>query len=169
MFAFGPRRRPIDVLTATRAGEIEALYREQGAKLWRALLAYAGDPDVASDAAAEAFAQALRRGRAIRDPARWVWRSAFRIARGELKERRRMVSVEPGGSYQLEEPAVELVGALAGLSPRQRAAVVLFHVADRPVREVAAILGTSASAVRVHLTRGRRRLRELLEDDDEDR
>ena len=32
---------------------------------------------------AEAFAQALRRGTAIRDPRSWVWRAAYRIAAGE--------------------------------------------------------------------------------------
>jgi DNA-directed RNA polymerase specialized sigma24 family protein len=44
--------------------------------------------------------------------------------------------------------------------------VVLFHLADYPVKEVASLLGTSSSAVRVHLTRGRRRLRALLEESD---
>jgi len=51
--------------------EVERLYREQGDRLWRAVLAFAGDPEVASDAVAETFAQALRRGDAVRDPERW--------------------------------------------------------------------------------------------------
>jgi RNA polymerase sigma-70 factor (ECF subfamily) len=169
MFAFRSHERPVGVLTAARAGEIERLYREHGPKMWRALLAYSGDPEVASDAVAEAFAQALRRGHGIREPLRWIWRAAFRIARGELKERRRVAIAEVSASYELEEPAVELVQALAKLSSRQRAAVALFYLADYPVKEVAEMLGTSASAVRVYLTRGRRRLRALLEDDDEDR
>jgi len=38
------------------------------------------DPEVASDAVAEAFAQLIRRGDEVRDPRAWVWRSAFRIA-----------------------------------------------------------------------------------------
>ncbi|HJS26677.1 MAG TPA: hypothetical protein VJ913_06090, partial [Actinomycetota bacterium] len=57
--------------------------------MWRAVLAFAGDPEVASDAVAEAFAQVLRRGEDVRDPEGWVWRAAFRIASGELKERRK--------------------------------------------------------------------------------
>ncbi len=157
------------MLTEARAGELEVLYREHGGRVWHALLGFCGDPEVASDALAEAFAQALRRGEAIRDPLRWIWRTAFRVARGELKERRRIDVIETDPSYELEEPALELVQALAKLSSRQRAAVALFHLADYPVKDVAAMLGTSASAVRVHLTRGRRRLRALLEDDDEDR
>ena len=133
--------------------------------MWRALLAYAGDPEVASDAVAEAFAQALRGGDAIRSPERWVWRTAFIVARRELGQRSRHGTAAVEAGYVMEEPAVELVRALARLSAQQRAAVVLHHAADYPVREVARILGTTASAVRVHLTRGRRRLRAILEED----
>jgi DNA-directed RNA polymerase specialized sigma24 family protein len=104
-----------------RHDEIERLYREQGSRMWRALLAFAGDPEVASDAVAEAFAQALRRGGEIRDPKRWLWRAAFRIAAGELKERRRAApGVAKEKSYELEEPARELIAALAKLSVKQR-------------------------------------------------
>jgi RNA polymerase sigma factor (sigma-70 family) len=93
---------------------------------------------------------------------RWIWRAAFRIAQGELKERGRRGVVEREEAYEMEEPRVELIQALRRLSGRQRAAVVLHHLADYPVTEVAAMLGTTSSAVRVHLTRGRRRLRSLL-------
>jgi RNA polymerase sigma-70 factor (ECF subfamily) len=63
--------------------------------------------------------------------------------------------------------ARDLVRALRHLSGNQRKAVVLHHLLDLPVAEVAAILGTSRSAVTVHLHRGRRRLREILGDDDD--
>ncbi|MEA2579143.1 MAG: aromatic-L-amino-acid/L-tryptophan decarboxylase [Actinomycetota bacterium] len=53
------------------------------------LLGYTGDPEVASEAQAEAFAQLLRRGAEVRDPERWVWKAAFKIAAGELKAGRR--------------------------------------------------------------------------------
>lgn len=147
-------------------GEVERLYREQGDRMWRAVLAFAGDPEVASDAVAETFAQALRRGDAVRDPERWVWRTAFRIAAGMLKEQR-MVGPEQdiGRTYEMEPPAVELIDALRGLSFRQRAAVVLHHAAGYPVREVAAILGSTPAAVKVHLKRGRDRLRDSLSEE----
>ncbi len=67
---------------------VEALYRQDSDRLWRAVRAFAGDPDIASEAVAEAYAQALRRGPAMRDPAAWIWRSAFHIAAGALKSRR---------------------------------------------------------------------------------
>lgn len=85
----------------SRTDRIERLYRERGDRIWRGLLAFSGDPEVASDAVAEAFAQVLRRGEEVRDPERWVWRAAFRIAAGELKERRE----ERGGAGQIVGPA----------------------------------------------------------------
>jgi RNA polymerase sigma-70 factor, ECF subfamily len=151
--------------TRLRERELERLYREHGDRMWRSVLAFAGDADVASDAVAEAFAQALRRGDAIREPERWLWRAAFRIAAGDLKDRgRRAPLVEE--AYEMEEPARELVAALAKLSQKQRASVVLHHAGGYPVKEIAAILGSTDAAVRVHLSRARRRLRQLMEDDD---
>jgi RNA polymerase sigma factor (sigma-70 family) len=147
------------------AARLERVYREHGDRLWRAVLAFAGDPEVASDAVAEAFAQALRRGEEIREPDRWVWRAAFRIARGELKARRR--GRDPGlplreERYGMDTGTVELIEALGQLPSKQRASVVLHHGGGYPVREVASIIGSTPAAVRVHLSRGRRRLRELL-------
>jgi len=65
--------------------DIEALYRTDADRLWRAVYAFAGDAEIASDAVAEAYAQLLRRGEAVGNPAAWVWRAAFRISRGALK------------------------------------------------------------------------------------
>ena len=61
---------------------VEAVYRSVHPRLWRSLLAYTGDAELASDAEAEAFAQVLRRGDAVDDVEAWVWRSAYRIAVG---------------------------------------------------------------------------------------
>jgi RNA polymerase sigma-70 factor (ECF subfamily) len=144
---------------------IERLYRERGDRIWRGLLAFSGDSEVASDAVAEAFAQVLRRGDEVRDPERWVWRAAFRIAAGELKEQRKREVLGVAGSYEMEEPARDLVIALGVLSGRQRAAVILHDAAGYSAREVARIVGSTEAAVRVHVMRGRRRLRELLKDD----
>jgi RNA polymerase sigma factor (sigma-70 family) len=154
----------MDVMVSARR-DLEVLYREHGKRLWWALLAFSGDRDVASDAESEAFAQALRRGENLRDPLAWVWRAAFRIAAGELKERGRQAQPLSEPMYELPEPAAEVTAALRQLTPQQRAAIVLHYYADRPIREIAEVLGASASTVAVHLHRGRNRLRDLLGDD----
>jgi RNA polymerase sigma-70 factor (ECF subfamily) len=145
--------------------DLETLYRGSGARMWRSVLAFAGDPEVASDAVAEAFCQALRRGDAIRDPERWIWRAAFRIASGYLAELRRTVETIREEAYEMEEPARELVAALQRLSRTQRAAVVLHYVEGYPANEIAELVGSTPAAVRVHLMRARRRLRRLLKED----
>ena len=145
---------------------LERAYREHGQRLWRAVLAYGGDPEIASDAVAEAFAQALRRGSAIREPERWVWTAAFRIAAGELKERRRRNDQPVADPYVLPDEAIELASVLRTLPDKQRAALVLHYYADLPNDRIAEILGITRATVRVHLSQGRRRLKQLLEDDD---
>jgi RNA polymerase sigma-70 factor (ECF subfamily) len=145
---------------------VRTVWEQHGAKLWRSLLAYTGDPEIANDAMSEAFAQALGRGAGVRDHAAWIWRASFRIAAGELQRRSRTSRTTVEGVYEMPEPTVDLIRALRALSPNQRAVAVLSLYADLPPREIARVLGLSATAVRVHLSQARRRLRELLEDDD---
>lgn len=110
---------------------------------------------------AEAFARALARSGTIRDPVAWIYRTAFRLANEELRAERR----RGPAPTDAEAPPTELSGlidALRELSPNQRAAIVLRHVLDLDVPEVARRMGTAAPTVRVHIHRGRKRLRELL-------
>jgi RNA polymerase sigma-70 factor (ECF subfamily) len=154
------------VARASEAGELEAVYRQDGSRLWKALYAFAGDEDVASDAVAEAFAQALRRGPAIRDVRSWVWRSAFNLAKGDLKTRSAVTHGRmPEGAFDDVHPDDELLVALRALTPPQRAVIVLHYYADCPVREISRRTGMNPLAVRAHLSRGRKRLRLLLGDD----
>jgi len=144
----------------------EDAYREVGPRLQRALLLYSGDLDLAEDATAEAFAQGIRRGSAVRDPGAWVWRTAFRIAAGRLKERSRSAGRLPETAYDPPDSVRDLVVALRELSPAQRASIVLHDYAGYPASEIASIIGSTAPAVFVHLSRARKRLRTMLEDDD---
>ena len=164
-------------LTAAEVGEaddapahdaVERVWREQGSKLWRSLTAFTGDADLASDAMAEAFAQALGRGNDIRHADRWIWRSAFLIAKSELQGRRRRQAVElrEPAALPMPESVADIVAAMKTLSPNQRMAAILMLYADLPARSAARVIGCSPTTVRVHLTQARRRLRPLLEDPD---
>jgi DNA-directed RNA polymerase specialized sigma24 family protein len=64
------------------SSSVEDLYRTEGPRLWRSVMAFTGNRDVTDDAVSEAFTQLLGRGDSVRDPARWVWRAAFKIAGG---------------------------------------------------------------------------------------
>lgn len=139
-----------------------ALYRTVGVALWRAVYAYTGGQrDLADDAVAEAVARAIQYDSAIRRPEAWLYRTAFRIAAAELRRTGSLAELEEHESGEVRDIA-DLRLALRKLSPNQRAAVYLHYQADMPVREVARLMGTSVATVKVHLYRGRRRLRELL-------
>ena len=61
------------------------------------------------------------------------------------------------------EPHTEVWDAIAQLPPRQRAAIALHYLEDRPVDEIADILGCASATARVHLHRARTTLATLLE------
>lgn len=145
------------------AERVRSVYCSINARLWRSVFGFSGSADVADEAVAEAFAQALRRGDEIRDVEAWVWRAAFAIARGEMARRRTDDLPVPEGAVDLGEPAFELVAALAKLSDADRELLVLCHVAGYTPTELASLLGLRAPAVRVRLLRARRRARPLLE------
>lgn len=146
--------------------ELARLYETEAPKLWRAVLAYAGDREVASDSVAEAFAQYLRRQGDITAPKSWLWRAAFRIAAGELARRSTTREVPEDFAYEMPEVA-SLFHTLLALPPRQRAVIVLrYYVGYRP-SEIADVLGLNGATVRVHLLQAHRKLRSLLEDSDE--
>lgn len=150
-----------------REQEVERLYRTEGGRLWRAVMAYSGDREIANDAVAEAFAQVFGRGEAVRDPLAWLWRSAFRIAAGELKRSRERPALTDTPIYEMTEPLADVLDALRRLSPNQRAAVILHDYVDLPTKQVARIMGIASATVRVHVSQARRRLRAFLEDRDD--
>lgn len=143
--------------------------------------AVVGDPGRAHELAHDAFAVAYAdwgRVRQLDRPGAWVRRVAIHLA---LKERRRLRTTVlgrpdeapdgPTADRERPRPAmdvlvpqrVDLARALAELPQRQRAAVVLHHVHDLPVVDVAERLGCAPATVKVHLHRARRALRSRLE------
>ena len=145
---------------------LEAAYRSIHPMLWRALLAYTGDRDVASDAESEAFAQVIRCGDEVVDVAAWVWRSAFAIAgrmlAGQAKVRPvRAVTPEPS---ELGGSLTELISMLDALSDQPRACIVLRYLTQLDNAGIAAALGTREGTVRVQLRRAHATLRGTLEE-----
>lgn len=142
--------------------DFDALFRDHAAGVFRTMYAFtAGRRAVAEEATAEAFARALAHAGRIRDPLPWIYRTAFRIAADELRRERRMPP-DPASAEPVPAGLGDLIDALRRLSANQRAAVVLRYEADLPVAEIARRMGMNAATVRVHLHRGRNRLRELL-------
>lgn len=150
---------------------VRSTFEADHGRLWRSVLAYTGDPEVASDAVAEAFAQVLRRGEAVRDPQAWVWRAAFRIAAGQMSSRREGAGVDLDAARHpstdtLPDEVVALLDALGRLPAPDRQVVVLILVGGLSAAEVGGVVDASAGAVRVRLHRARARLRDALAPDE---
>jgi RNA polymerase sigma factor (sigma-70 family) len=173
MRAHGPTVREVGGVAGRRErvepeGDLAGLYRQAAPQLWRAIYGFSGGRrHLAEDAVAEAFARAIEHAEDIRAPLPWIYRTAFRIATRELRRERRQPPPAPDPVPGLDPADVQdVLTALGRISPNQRAAVRLHDEEGFTGPEVAELLGMSAATVRVHLFRGRRRLRHLLSDEE---
>jgi RNA polymerase sigma-70 factor (ECF subfamily) len=142
--------------------DFDLLYQAHYQGLVAMAYALLGDLGEAQDVVQEAFCRAWRRWDTItgyEHPVAWVRRVAMNLASsrwrhlraaGRHLRRERMVNVPP-----LEPDRVVLVAALRTLPADQRRALVLHHLVDLPVAEVARELGVSAGTVKSWLHRGR--------------
>ena len=151
--------------------EYRDLFEAVHARVARTVWFVVHDEQVAQEITQDAFFELFRnwdRVRAYERPDLWVRRVALRKAqreavrtgrRGQLERR----ATEPVAQQPL--PDQELLDAIATLPPRQRAVVVLFYLEDRPMEEVADLVGCSTATGFVHLHKARRRLAELLSEE----
>jgi RNA polymerase sigma-70 factor (ECF subfamily) len=65
----------------------------------------------------------------------------------------------------VDETHVALVAALKKLPEAQRQAIVLHHIADLPVHQVAVEVGVPTGTIKARLSRGRTALAALLADE----
>lgn len=154
-------------VSADAAHDFARVFTEDGPGLWRTIYAFTGGRRaIADDVVADAFARAIAHSGTIRDPVPWLYRVSFRIAQTELKQEQR--HDHDGADDSVDLPEVSgLMAAMRQLSPNQRAAIALHYEADLPVAEVASRMGITSATVRVHLHRGRNRLRDLLGSEDD--
>jgi RNA polymerase sigma-70 factor (ECF subfamily) len=136
-----------------------------------------GELAEAEDAVQEAFARVLAAPRSFidaDDTERWLRVVALNVARTRYRRRwlfdrlvrTGRVEAAPAAVPGLSADRVALLAALRRLAPPTREAVVLHHLADLPVNEVAATLGVPVGTVKARLARGRATLARLLADDD---
>jgi DNA-directed RNA polymerase specialized sigma24 family protein len=93
---------------------------------------------------------------------------AFRVASAELARRSKEDGEVPDMAIDASSNGLpDVIHAIGELTPAQRASVYLHYRMDLPVREVARLTGMSTASVKVHLMRGRRRLRGLLGAEDD--
>lgn len=165
------------------AGDIRAMRTLVEAKLPR-IMALAsrmlGDPVEAEDVAQETFlriwkhAGTWRQGAARFDT--WIHRVALNLCYDRLRKRREISVAQPSdladarlasenGGADIDEG--EAVGRALSLIPeRQREAIILVYYQEMSNREAADIMHVSVDALESLLSRGRRALQKILNEDE---
>ncbi|MGW7071105.1 SigE family RNA polymerase sigma factor [Streptomyces sp. NPDC054855] len=166
-------RRPEDASgDAGRAAEFDAFYAATAKRLVATVYAMTGDLAEAEDAVQEAYVRAWQRWERLTregDPLPWVRTVASRLAISTWRRTRNRLRAQlrhgvPADVPGLSADRVALVEALRELAPQQRQVVVLHHLLDLPVEQVARETGASNGAVRTRLSRARKALGERLSD-----
>jgi RNA polymerase sigma-70 factor (ECF subfamily) len=155
-----------------RTASFEDCFRAWFGQVARSAGLIARDAALGPDIAQEAFARLYERWDRIEsdDHARnFVFRVGTNLARSQLRRRlaapfglTRPDDIEASPAAPTEE-WLDVADALGGLSPRQRTCVVLVDFADFDAATVGRMLGMAEGTVRVHLSRGRRAVRERLQ------
>ncbi|MBV8374641.1 MAG: RNA polymerase sigma factor [Candidatus Eremiobacteraeota bacterium] len=158
---------------AIAQARVDALVREYQTKIARYVRRMIGDAEAAMDVTQDVFLAAYRMLRD--DPQReltagWLYRASTNAAISFLR-RRKILRILPldrdidRGDWRIDErstASVDLQTALGRLPPEQSAAVLLTTYAGYSSQEAAAMLGTSADAVRQRVCRAMRVLRSVM-------
>lgn len=155
-------------------GGFDAFFRRELPRIVGILTAVTGSRVLAEELAQEAMFRAHQRWDRISrydDPPAWLRRVALNLAFNARARRRneRRALERIAGQRAVSEAVLtrddgpdDFWTLVRTLPHRQAAAVALHYLEDRPVAEVAAILGCAEGTAKAHLHKGRRNLARLL-------
>jgi RNA polymerase sigma-70 factor (ECF subfamily) len=157
------------------AEEFDSFYAASSRRVLGQVYAMTGDRAEAEDAVAEAYLKAWDRWATVREcdsPEAWVRRVASRHAVSSWRKAVNRVRAHHRGAADAEIDGlspdhVALVHALRQIPAEQRRAIVLFHLAELSVAEIAREVGAPVGTVKARLARGRRAMAAHLSDADE--
>jgi RNA polymerase sigma-70 factor (sigma-E family) len=149
----------------------EEFYESTRHRVVAFLYAVCGDRSEAQDAAQEAYARAWQRWSRLGsydDPEAWVRTVGYRlVVNAWRRARNRLLAYRRHGAAVSQpdpapEAALTVQAALRRLPPEQRLVVVMHHLLDLSVADIAHQTGIPANTVKTRLARGRRRMAELI-------
>ncbi|MER6257408.1 SigE family RNA polymerase sigma factor [Streptomyces sp. NPDC001584] len=144
--------------------EFDLFYTAAYPRLVGQLYALTGDYAEAQDVVQEAFVRAWDRRASVlngnRAPEAWIQTVARRLATSRWRRARHWWELVRGESAPRSAPEpstdhVALVAALRRLPEAQRTAIVLHHLCDLSVEQIAAETGAAVGTVKARLSRGR--------------
>ena len=154
--------------------EFDDFYTASFQRITGQVYAMIGNRDEAQECVQEAFVRAWAHRKKLEKaehPEAWVRTTAYRLA--VSRWRRTMRGKRPtdravGPAMETAAPSeahVALVAALKQLPEAQRQALVLHHIADLPIHQIAAEIGVPEGTIKARLSRGRTALAALLTDE----
>jgi RNA polymerase sigma-70 factor, ECF subfamily len=176
-----------ELVTAAQAGDRQAfdeLVRRTHVEMYTLAVRLTGNEEDASDVVQEAYLRAWKGIRRFRGDAQfttWMYRITANAASTATQRRRRQrvthidevaepvemrLEHQPEGAAESAAALEELSVAVSELPPKLRAIVVLKDVYGLSHEDIAEELGISVAAAKVRLHRGRRKLRDLLYDEE---
>ena len=152
------------------AQEFDAFYTASYSRVVAQMYAMIGDHDESRDCVQEAFVRAWsHRGQLDKThaPEAWVRTTAYRLAVSRWRRARKALlptdrAHAPAAPPEPDVTRVALARALQQLPADQRRAIVLHHLCDLSVTDVARETGAPTGTVKARLSRGRASLAGLL-------
>lgn len=159
------------------AAGFDAFVRARRPALWRAAWLLTGDRHKADDLVQTALGRTYGRYLLIADDHKFEAYVRTAMYRTYVSWWRRRWNAELPSGEVPERPiddvdratSVDVARALAALPKMQRAVLVLRFLEDRPVREIAELLGIAEGTVKAHTYQGRAALRASLHLSEEER
>jgi RNA polymerase sigma-70 factor (ECF subfamily) len=157
-------------VTASPTVQFEEFFETEKDQLYLALCLVTQNRHEAEDLTQDAFLRVLERWDRVAqmdDPHGYLYRTAMNVFRRRhgraLRIAKRSMQLVPADDEIAEIDERDAAArALAGLSPRQRAAVVLVDLLGFRSEEAARILGIRASTLRMHASRAHAALKETM-------
>lgn len=170
--AYRVARHVDDMQMIARPERFDVFYQREFRAVVGLAYALSGSRLAAEDLAQEAFMTAHQQWEKVRlyeSPGAWVRRvvsnksvSLYRRKAAELRALARIALDRQVPLAELDAEDAEFWGEVRALPKRQAQAIALHYLEDRPVAEVAAILGCTESTAKVHLHKGRKNLADRL-------
>jgi RNA polymerase sigma factor (sigma-70 family) len=154
--------------------DFESFFRAQRPRLYGSMLLITGSTHEADEVVQEAFFKVWERWDrigAMEDPTGYLFRTALNTHRSAyrraVRAAKRTISPPPSvDPFTTVAEKDEVLRALAAMTPRQRAAVVLTELHGYDTDEAAKAMGIRPGTVRVLVSKGRAALRATTEPDD---
>ncbi len=156
--------------------DFDAFFAMTSDRLIGQVFAMTGDLSEAEDAVQEAYIRAWQRWPQVSgydNPEAWLRTVAYRIAVNSWRKAKNRLTAHHRADRRREQPApspdgLALASALQKIPKAQRQVIVLYHVADLSIDEIARELGVPTGTVKARLARGRKALAPLVSEFDDD-